>query len=135
MPALFRPTRQALALLLSALIPLSGCATRWATQSLPPAQALKGGDADVRITLRGSLTVTLRDPAVVGDSLVGWVAPVPPDSIPQRRSYPVDEVTAVSIRKNNVGVNIGVGVLIGGALFMASILGTWAIVCSSGGCD
>jgi hypothetical protein len=94
------------------------------------------GTAEVRVTLKNGVRVVLRDPAVEGDSLVGWLStPSPATGKPVRRAFAVAEVQEVSIRKNNVPANVVLGIVAGSALFFASVATVVAIVCWDNGCD
>lgn len=104
---------------------LSGCATNWQPTPAAPAQALHDlGPADVRVRRANGDYVVLRDPAVEGDSLVGWEVP-PWDKAggPARRSLALTDVRQLALRQNDAAGNILLGLLAGTVAFgvMASI--------------
>jgi hypothetical protein len=119
------------------LILVSGCITTWEPQSVAPAQFVPAsGETEVQVRLLSGARVVLMDPGVEGDSLVGWLKPAFDDKDPpKRRAYALTELSAIAVRKNDVGANVGFGVLAGTVLFFASVIGTVAVMCAHSGCD
>lgn len=128
-------TRLVMRFLLGVALLTPGCATTWQAQPMPPAEALRGGATEILVTLKDRSKVRMRDPAAIGDSLIGWTNPSQfEDAAPARLSYPIADVGSVSIRKSDTGINIATGAIAGGLLFVVSVGVLWAIYCSAG-CD
>ena len=125
------------AAMLGALL-LSGCVMNWQAQPAPPAEVIRStGESEVRVTMNSGTSVVLRDPAVEGDSLVGWQQPSgDPAEVPvARRASALTDVRTVSVKKSNTGANIAIGAAIGAAAFVASVIGVLLIVCGTSSCD
>ncbi len=114
----------------------AGCITSWQTQSAAPAQVIQAsGESEIRVTLNSGTSVVLRDPWVEGDSLIGWEAGKNPDIPIERRTFALEGVRAVSVRKSAMGANIAIGAAAGAAIFVGSVVGAYWIVCGSQRCD
>jgi len=110
----------------------------WQAQPAPPAEVIRStGESEVRVTMNSGTSVVLRDPAVEGDSLVGWQQPPgDPAEVPvARRAFALTDVRTVSVKKSNTGANIAIGAAIGAAAFVASVIGVLLIVCGTSSCD
>ena len=116
---------------------LSGCVRSWKPQSASPQQVLDStGATSVQVRLRSGGKVEIRDPAIRNDSLIGWLWKEGKDTtITKAWGAPLADVDRIATLGNNVPANIGIGILVGAALFLASIITTFAIVCADGGCD
>ncbi len=121
-----------------AAVLLNGCVMNWQAQSAPPAQVIQSsGETEIRVTLNAGSSAVIRDPWVERDSLVGWQQPPgdPGEVAVVRRAYALSDVRTVSVKKSNTGANIAIGAAIGAALFVASVAGSFLIICGGGGCD
>lgn len=119
-------------------IVLNGCVTNWQAQEAAPRQVIEStGETEVRVTLKNGTSSIVRDPAVAGDSLVGWQQP--PDhrsgAPVVRQAFALSDVRTVSVKKSNTGANIAIGAAIGAAIFAASVFGAVLAICGGSGCD
>jgi hypothetical protein len=117
-----RNARQAISVGLSALMlagTLEGC-TVWHQRPLEPAMfTAEKPPSEVRVTLVGGRRITLRSPALLGDSLIGveYTAPQP-NQPPARVALPLAEVSEVEVRQGAHGrttllvLGMGIGVLL-----------------------
>lgn len=123
--------------MLTALASATGCVRSWQPQDASPEQVLETtGATSVQVRLRNGLKVEIRDPAVRNDSVVGWQWRAGKDTtITTPWGAPVSDVASIATLRNNVGANVGIGVVVGAAVFFASIIGAYIAVCGGGGCD
>lgn len=128
--------RQLLAVPVLALL-LGGCITTWQSEAAAPQRVLDTThETEVRVTLTSGLKVVLRDPAVEGDSLVGWLMPaMGAKNGPTRRAISLEEVRDIAVRANDFGPNVILGVVTGTVIFFGTALTTWAIICATQSCD
>jgi hypothetical protein len=98
---------------------LQGC-TAWRSGPVEPAMFAAGKPpSEVRVTLVGGRRITLRSPALAGDSLVGieYTAPQP-NHPPARVALPLAEVNEVAVKHTAAGrttfliLGVGVGFLL-----------------------
>ncbi len=116
---------------------IAGCFTNWKPQDVAPAQLLQStGETEVQVRFAGGGRLVVRDPAIEGDSLVGWQVTTtsPGATDPVRRAFPLAEVKQLAIRGNNVAPNVILGAATGFAAFIASVVAVYIIVCSTS-CD
>lgn len=116
---------------------LSGCVTTWQPQQAAPAQLLEStGETQVQVRLVGGTRIVIRDPAVEGDSLVGWEqAAGGAKEPPVRRAFALTDIQSVATRANEAAANVALGVIAGTALVFAFV-GTFLVVCFNwGNCD
>jgi hypothetical protein len=116
---------------------LAGCVTNWQPQQAPPAQLIEAtGETRVQVRLASGIRVVLRDPGIEGDSLVGWqLTKVSTGAdAPVRRAFALTDVQQLATRGNNVAPNVILGAATGFAVFVASVVGIYLIVCAAG-CD
>lgn len=106
---------------------LTGCTTGWRTPSLAPEQVVREqGPTELQVRAVDGSVFYLRDPAVRGDSIVGWTPPAWDADGPLRlRAVAVRDVKQVGVRGPDTVANIFLGVLIG--------LGTWFILIGAAG--
>jgi hypothetical protein len=128
--------RQLVAGLMVALL-LTGCITTWQSQAAVPQRVLDTTrETEVRITLTSGLKVVLRDPAVEGDSLVGWLKPAfDAKNGPTRRAFSLEEVRDIAVQANDFGPNVILGVVTGTVIFFGTAIAAWAIICATQYCD
>lgn len=112
---------------LAMAVTLAGCTTGWRTPSLAPEQLVREqGPTELQVQSADGSVFYLRDPAVRGDSIVGWTSPAWDADGPLRlRSVAVRDVKQVGVRGPDTVANIFLGVLIG--------LGTWFILVGAAG--
>ncbi len=134
-PALVRSAaRLGSAGLLCVAVVLSGCATSWKTRQAAPEEVLRStGETEVQVILTNGARVVLRDPGVEGDSLVGWSKPKPAE-LPERQAFALADIHALATRKNNVPLNLTLGLLTGTAVAFG-LAGGIRLLCYSAGCD
>jgi len=121
---------------LSAVLMLAhlGC-TSWRVQTAPPAEVLarrQGGET--RILLADSTTITLRDPQMQRDSIVGYALQGAYASrSDRRRAIPLDSILQMETRVPSWGKTAALtaGVLVGVA---AVAVGGFLIWCQSNRC-
>jgi hypothetical protein len=116
---------------------LNGCVTSWQPQQAPPAQLLAAtGETRVQVRLVSGTRVVLRDPAVEGDSLVGWEqATGGRKEPPVRRAFALAQIQAIATRGNEPAANVALGIVAGTAIVFA-VVGTLLAICfNAGNCD
>jgi hypothetical protein len=90
----------------------------------------------VEVRLASGTRVVLRDPAVEGDSLVGWEqAAGGAKEPPVRRAFALTDIQSVATRANEPAANVALGVVAGTAIVFAVTFTLLAICFSSGNCD
>lgn len=100
--------------LAAALLPtllLVGCISHWETQVATPSTAVQVSSAhEFRITRSDGPRVTLFEPAVVGDSLVGKQSPVPawPDTA-TRIAVALKDIKAIEAKEPDIVASVAVG--------------------------
>lgn len=111
---------------LAILLPfmLAGCATKWETQTAPPAEVLKLSPADeYLVTWANGSQVELLKPVIERDSLIGIEKPDPtgPD-IRVRRAIALSDVKQIAVKEHD-GTATAIWIAVGGAfvLFIAVI--------------
>jgi hypothetical protein len=94
---------------------LGGCVSSWSPAPVSPAVALRDlGPAEVRIKRASGNYLVLRDPGIVGDSLVGWeIPPWDKGGGPTRQSVALGDVRELAVKRNDPAANILLGVLAG----------------------
>lgn len=113
---------------------LNGCLTNWQSQPAPPALLLTAtGETQVQVRFADRTRVVLQDPGIEGDSLVGWQVTEARTGaeVPVRRAFALTDVQQLATRGNNVAPNVILGAATGVAVFFASLVGAYLIVCSS----
>lgn len=101
------------------LLAATGCTAGWRTPALAPVQVIREqGPTELQVRSTDGSVFYLRDPAVRGDSIVGWTAPAwDQGGALQRRAVAVDDVREVGVRGADSLVNAFLGVLLGWAAF------------------
>ena len=94
---------------------LGGCVSNWQAIPSTPSQALQDlGPGEARIKRANGDYVVLRDPAILGDSVVGWeVPPWDKGGGPARRGVALTDVRQLAVKKNDPVANIFLGVVVG----------------------
>ena len=115
-------------LLLLCVVPASGCVSTWHTVQASPAAAMAAhGRGDVQVKRQDGSMVTLHQPVMSGDSIVGYEDP-PWDQGGKatRQAIPLDAVRSISVWKRDKTANTVLWVI--GASFGALlILGVTAV--------
>jgi hypothetical protein len=107
---------------------LQGCTSGWRSAQVAPAQVIQGrGPAEVQIKRTDGSYLYLRDPAVAGDSIVGWEATEWNEGPGlTRRAIALDDVSRLAVRGADTPVNAFLGVLLGLAVWALA----FAIACA-----
>jgi hypothetical protein len=113
-------TRQLRPMSIALLIALLPSCYRWQEYGTSPQAALRAKpNSTLYISRTGDSVTVLRDPAVVGDSLVGKGVPAHAGGPGPRVAIPLTEVEGVRTRRMNGGQTAGlVGGLVAGALLI-----------------
>ena len=98
-PAFRRPAVTSALLLTSAL---SGCAGWHSVAVTPEALLTDPAPRLVRFTFTDRPTYTLRNPTLTGDSVTGELAGSPV-ATPQQQALPLNTISAMAVRRTNVG--------------------------------
>lgn len=90
---------------------ISACTAGWRTPSLAPAQVVREqGPTDLQVRSIDGAVFYLRDPAVRGDSIVGWTSPAwDADGKMTRRAVALTDVKQVGVRGPDSAVNAFLG--------------------------
>jgi hypothetical protein len=123
-----RTMRRALSLLIAFSWLLNGCHS-WQTQDVAPAGYIQSQHpGKIRLTLQDATQLTLKSPAVMGDSIVGAVGG---DSALQ--AVAASDVRSLEVRRVSAGKSIALGLGIAAGVFLA-LLGVYEISCSVSDC-
>jgi len=84
--------------IMALLLAATGCTVGWRTPALAPAQVIREqGPTELQVRCTDGSVFHLRDPAVRGDSIVGWTAPAwDQDGALQRRAVAVGDVLVLA---------------------------------------
>lgn len=120
--------RRALSILIACSWLLNGCHS-WYTEEVAPASYIDSQHpAKVRLTLPDSSKLTLKSPAVRGDSIVGAVGG---DSA--LHAVAASDVRSFEVRRVSMGKSIALGLGIAAGVFLA-LFGVYEISCSVSDC-
>ncbi len=95
-----------------ACLALGGCISRWEDQQVAPRTVLETSDAsDYRVTRMNGSRVLVHRPAIMGDSLVGALSPLPawPD-MPTQVAIALDDIRLVAVKQTDVVASAGAGI-------------------------
>ncbi len=126
--------RRALSFLIAFSWLLNGCHS-WQTQEVAPAGYIQSQHpGKIRLTLQDATQLTLRSPAVVGDSINGWVPGKGGNADSLRlRTVAAGEVQSFEVQQTDVVASIFLGLGIAAGAFLV-FLGGLVIACAATGC-
>lgn len=128
-----RASRGPQLVLLSLITLLNGCATHWKARDATPQEVLRStGETEVQVILTTGARIILRDPGIEGDSLIGWSKPGNAQPL-ERYAFVLTDVRTVATKKNEVALNLSLGLLTGSAIAL-SLAGGIVLLCYSSGC-
>ena len=108
---------------------LSAC-HKWVPLEPPVAQAIAERDpGTVRVTLADSSRIVLKEPHIMGDSLIAFEDGKEPQTV----ALPLEDLRQVEEQRTNVLATVGLVTGIAVVTFVVVVVAAWLIYCSGDG--